>query len=70
MKCISVECERDLTPTDVSKVTANNRYRFCRICKTSKTQRMRYRCYGCEEIMETDSLLRKWRDKCAGRIPF
>ena len=64
MKCISVECDRDLTPTDITKVTKNNRYRFCRICKTSKTQRLRYRCYGCGDIMETSSVLRMWCDKC------
>jgi len=50
MKCLNIGCKNDLTPTDVSKMTFKNKYRFCRRCKQCKTQNLRYRCMLCGKI--------------------
>jgi len=68
MKCLNIGCKRDLTPTDVSKMTFKNKYRFCRRCKQSKTQNLRYRCMLCGKIIETDYLAKAYCSlECACR---
>lgn len=69
MKCLNIGCKNDLTPTDVSKMTFKNRYRFCRRCKQSKIQNLRYRCMLCGKIIETDYLAKAYCSlECSCRV--